>query len=299
MTMPFFAVPRINTATHAMDKQTDVPLRRPDVRHRGGGEVDRFFGSWLDINQPSKDVLPATVPAGSPDGPYHDVSNPPLSIQQAIVRSLHQCLIAEIAFDPVTIPPGKDPGNWDKLAQRNLAWSDVPNPGVDAASRRSLSNFEVRATPPDLPPPLLPDELMIDWNDVPAGATASIFLPAADAAAIIETATRRYTNHALTMTDPHTIECPTGGITYVPIPAAANLHYAGLLSVDLPEGIRRGQQFSVLVQQVTNTSGFAAAGPRSAGESVSRSAATSATRSSRRLTTSACFSSARFWAHFN
>jgi hypothetical protein len=35
-----------------------------------------------------------------------------------------------------------------------------------------------------------------------------------------------------------------------------NLHYAGLLSVDLPEGIRRGQQFSVFVKQVTNTFGI-------------------------------------------
>lgn len=39
--------------------------------------------------------------------------------------TLHQCLVAEIAFDPIPIPVGKDPHNWDKLAQRNLAWSDV------------------------------------------------------------------------------------------------------------------------------------------------------------------------------
>jgi hypothetical protein len=257
VTIPFFAAPRIDSTAQAMDQQTDDPFNvQTFTATAGGDEVDRFFGCWLDINQPTTNVLPATVPASAQDGPFNDASNPALSIQQAIVRSLHQCLIGEIAFDPVAIPPGKDPGNWDKLAQRNLAWSAVPNPGIDAASRRSLSNFEVRATPPNLPPQLLPDELMIDWNDVPAGGTARIYLPAADAAAIVDTATKRYTTHALTVVDPHTIECPIGGITFVPIPAAADLHYAGLLSVDLPEGIRRGQQFSVLVRQVTNTFGL-------------------------------------------
>jgi hypothetical protein len=256
VTIPFFAAPRIDTTTHSMDEQTDDPFNVQTITADSSGkEVDIFFGCWLDVNQPTTNVLPATVPATKQDGPFNDAGNPPLPIQQAITRSLHQCLIAEIAFDPIAIPAGKDPGNWDKLAQRNLAWSAVPNPGVNAASRRSLTNFEIRATPPNLPQQLLPDEMMIDWNDVPDGATASIFLPGADAAAIIKIATERYTTHRLTLGDAHTIQCPSGGITFVPIPSGSDLHYAGLLSVDLPEGIRRGQQFSVLVRQVTNTFG--------------------------------------------
>jgi hypothetical protein len=256
VTIPFFAAPRIDSTTQGMDQQTDDPFNVQTFTASGGGEVDRFFGCWLDINQPSNPVLPATVPTSSQDGPFNDPTNPALSIQQAIARSLHQCLIAEIAFDPVPIPAGKDPGNWDKLAQRNLAWSAVPNPGLEELARRSLTNFEVRATPPNLPAVLLPDELMIDWNDIPAGATAAIYLPAADAAAIIETANRRYTTHTLTQLDAHTVGCSTGGITYIPIPAATDLHYAGLLSVDVPTGIRRGQQFSVMVRQVTNAIGL-------------------------------------------
>ena len=125
VTIPAFANARIDSTATAMSQQTDPSNVQTFTATSGGDEVDRFFGCWLDINQPSNNVLPATVPA-APDGPFDDPSNPAQSIQQSIVRSLHQCLIAEIAFDPVAIPTGKDPGNWDKLAQRNLAWSAVP-----------------------------------------------------------------------------------------------------------------------------------------------------------------------------
>ena len=222
--------------------------------------MDRYYGCWLDINQPTRpggganNVLPLSVPTAV-DGPFTDAANPPVPIQQAILRSQHQCLIAEIAFDPVAIPAGKDPGNWDKLAQRNLAWSSVPNPGVDG-SRTALNAFEVRATPPLLPAAFLPDEVMIDWGRVPAGTTAQVYFPALDAASIVETATKRYANHRLTVRDPHTIEVPAAGLTYLPIPSGDE-HWAGLLSVDLPAGIRRGEQHSVLVRQVTTTYGVA------------------------------------------
>ena len=261
VTLPFFAAPRVDTTVVSMDQQTDDPYNVQTFTADGGNEVDRFYGCWLDINQPTKpngtpnNVLPATVPSSQKDGPFTSSTNPPLPIQQAIVRNLHQCLIAEIAFDPVAIPPGKDPGNWDKLAQRNLAWSAIPNPGVDG-SRRALDTFEMRATPPNLPDGLLPDELMIDWGNVPDGAIASIFLPDADAADLVAKATKLYTNHRLIVADAHTIDCPSGGITYIPIPAGTDVHMAGLLSIDLPPTIRKGEQFSLLVRQVTNTFGF-------------------------------------------
>lgn len=258
VTIPCFATPRVDTTTTSMTEQADEPNRQTFTASAGGAEVDRYYGCWLDINQPTRpggganNVLPLSVPTAV-DGPFTDAANPPVPIQQAILRSQHQCLIAEIAFDPVAIPAGKDPGNWDKLAQRNLAWSSVPNPGVDG-SRTALDAFEVRATPPRLPATFLPDEVMIDWGRVPAGTTAQVYFPALDAASIVETATKRYVNHRLSVLDPHTIEVPAGGLTYLPIPSGDE-HWAGLLSVDLPAGIRRGEQHSVLVRQVTTTYG--------------------------------------------
>ena len=82
-----------------------------------------------------------------------------MTIQQAILRNSHQCLIAEIAFDPVVIPVGKDPSNFDKLAQRNIIWSDIN-------SAEAVSTFEFRPTQMGLPLWQVPDELMIDWGHV-------------------------------------------------------------------------------------------------------------------------------------
>jgi len=259
VTIPFFAQPRIDTTTNGMDQQTD-PLNIKNFRASGGAEVDQIFGCWLDINQPTKpdgrpnNVLPAEVPTTNQWGPFNDSSNPPLPIQQAVVRNLHQCLVAEIAFDPVAIPDGKDPSDWDKLAQRNLAWSDV-------GSAQALSAFEIRPTPADLAAGWQPDELMIDWGALPAGSKAQIYLPAVDADEIITLAASMYTSHKLARVDAHTLSCTAAGITYIPIPARAGANYAGLLSVGLPGSVRLGERFDVVVRQVTNAFGRAAPPP--------------------------------------
>ena len=85
-----------------MSVQTDDPNRQNFVAI-GGPEVDHFYGCWLDINQPTKNVLPVQVPAANVDGPFTNA----VPIQQSIVRNLHQCLVAEIAFDPTPIPVGR------------------------------------------------------------------------------------------------------------------------------------------------------------------------------------------------
>ena len=166
-------------------------------------------------------------------------------IQQAILRNPHQCLIAEIAFDPVPIPFGKDPGNWDKLAQRNIAWSDL-------GSGRALDTFEIRPTPMPPTPKEPPDELMIDWGNTPKGTPASIFLPGVSADEVLDMASRMYTTRRLSRSDDHTLHCQAGGITYIPIPYGSKVDYAGLLSLDLPPALRPGQRFNVVVRQVTN-----------------------------------------------
>ena len=121
-------------------------------------------------------------PANIPDGPFSGF-NPLVSIQQ-LVRSQHQCLIAEIAYDLDPIPANADPSISDKLAQRNLAFVNVPNPGVEP-SRIAPQTFEVRRSPLTLKVDNRPDELMIDWRSVPAGTTASFYLPGTTAAAIL------------------------------------------------------------------------------------------------------------------
>ncbi|HEX7723720.1 MAG TPA: sialidase family protein [Pyrinomonadaceae bacterium] len=261
VTIPCFAEQRIDSTVDTMDNQTDDPYNVQHINAGAGGkEVFHFFGCWLDINQPFQpdgvtpnNVLPVHVDVKK-DGPFQDPSNKPLPIQQAVIRNPHQCLIAEIAFDNVSINGGQDPSNSDKLAQRNLAWGDLANPGVDG-SRRALNTFEVRPTPQALPLHETPDELMIEWGDLPPGTTAQIYLPAVDVEGVLKKANGMYTTHGLTRADNHTIQCSAAEITYIPIPRGTDLNFAGLLSVDFPAGVRRGQLFKVIVKQVTSAFG--------------------------------------------
>jgi hypothetical protein len=87
-----------------------------------GQEVDTFFGCWLDINQPDK-VIPTSPPLNDWDNQMGSwaslpADNPLLSIQNAISKAAHQCLIAEINFDGAPISTNENASNSDKLAQR-------------------------------------------------------------------------------------------------------------------------------------------------------------------------------------
>jgi hypothetical protein len=96
---------------------------------------------------------------------------------------------------------------------------------------------------------------MIDWGNVPDRSIASIYLPAVSTTDVLALAAKMYPTHNLSASDGHTLQCPAGGITYIPIPKGASAdspNYAGLLSIQLPEGIKRGQTFNIIVRQVTS-----------------------------------------------
>ena len=109
--------------------------------------------------------------------------------------------------------------------------------------------FDIKASASANPP----DELMITWGNMPKGSVASIYLPAVASANIIALANSMYGNHRLTVTDAHTIQCPSGDVTLVPVPQGQG-RYAGLLSVDLPSAGRRGGSYTIAVRQLTQVS---------------------------------------------
>jgi hypothetical protein len=245
VTVPCFATARVNSASPAdMKTQTDPPNAR-DLATTPNAEADYFFGCWLDVNQPSQRFLPSKPPAGNLDGPWDGI--PLFSLQEAIVTAPHQCLIAEIRFDDTPIPAGATTGTSDKLAQRNIAWIDGPNPGL-VASRRMPHPVQVRRTPQGS---RNPDELMVLWGSTPSGSEAELYLPELSAPEILRLADRRYADHRLRIVDPHTIACPSGGATFVPLPEGGPLA-AGLLTIDLPSGIRRGDAYTIMVRQLTD-----------------------------------------------
>jgi hypothetical protein len=243
--IPCFAELRVASDTVSLDAQTDAKNVRTLNHDGSGNEVTAYFGCWLDINQtaPQFPLNPAPAKGPWPSGR--------LSVQQ-LMRG-HQCLVAEIAFDPDPIPDGVGPGGSDKLAQRNLALVQSDNPGAPA-SHLIPAPFEVRPTSPKLQGGL-PDELLIDWRDVPQGSTATMFVPGLGAKAIVELADEVYASHHLTALDDHTLAIGVQGLTYVPLPIGTGPNVPGLLSVQLPDTVRKGQHFTVVVRQLTAASG--------------------------------------------
>lgn len=116
----------------------------------------------------------------------------------------------------------------------------------------ALQTFEIRPTPPALPAGQKADELMIDWGDLPAGSTASIYLPAVSADDVLALASSMYVTHRFSRADAHTLACDAGGISYLPIPKGSGQNYAGLLSITVPAATVRQPTYSVKVRQVVN-----------------------------------------------
>jgi hypothetical protein len=243
VTIPCFATPRVNLKAPAdMTTQPEDTPNAYTIDVKPGVEVDSFFGCWLDVNQPQQQFLVLTPPA-KVDGPF---SGTLYSLSQVIAKAPHQCVVAEIRFDDTPIPAGATTADSDKLAQRNIAWVDGPNPGL-AESRRMPHPFEIRATPATLS---TPDELLVFWGNTPEGSTASFYLPAVSAAEIEGLASAMYQTHLLTALDAHTIQCPVGGATLIPIPNGTTRN-AGLLTIALPATVTRGDQYSVNIIQLT------------------------------------------------
>ena len=95
---------------------------------------------------------------------------------------------------------------------------------------------------------------MIDWGATPPGSTATIYWPQVNSADVLTLASRLYNTHQLSAPDTTTVQCTVNkGVTYVPIPASTGggQNFAGLLTIDLPQTVRTGQEFNVIVRRIT------------------------------------------------
>lgn len=249
-TTPFFATsgggsdydPSFNTTTLNNNIHT-IETPTPQPGQAAHDSVWTYFGCFLDV--------------------YNSQNNP-------TYPGTHHCLVAQIAYDGAPIPFATNvtttTGNCDKLAQRNLQITKSGNPGP-AATHRVPQAFDTR---PSLPFTNgtgswtgKPDEIMIDWGNTPPGSTASVYWPQVPAAEVIDLASRLYVTHFLSAADAHTIRCKTvKGATYIPVPSMANQNFAGLLTVDLPIGVKAGQVYNIVVRRLT-TSSFRTPAPRS------------------------------------
>ena len=190
-------------------------------------------------------------------GCFLDVYN---SANQSIFPGTHHCIVTQIAYDDAPIQNyggvTLSPENTDKLAQRNLQITSSGNPGYPDTHRIPQA-FDTRASASaggatgqlqDYP-----DELMIDWGNVPAGSVATIYWPQVEVQDVVSLASKLYGAHSLEATDAHTIRfTTTKGVTYVPIPFADGTKFAGLVTVDLPNTIHAGQELKARVRRITS-----------------------------------------------
>ncbi|HLM86888.1 MAG TPA: M14 family metallopeptidase [Solirubrobacteraceae bacterium] len=248
VSIPCFASDRVDpTNVNGLNAQPDPvnvgPVGESIPPDGSGAEVQVYFGCWLDINQTTH-ALPPVGSSANGNGPY----TPARSVQEAI-RGSHQCLVAEINMDPPEpqISTGQTPASSDKLAQRNLTIVPIASP------HQAPTTFDIKPTPANEPSGATPDEIMFEWDELPHGSTAQIYLPGTSANEILALADKLYLRHDLVRHDAHTVTCAARGITYMPVPPGSGSNYAGLLTVEVPPTAERGRTYKVVTRQLRNT----------------------------------------------
>jgi hypothetical protein len=257
VSIPYFAERRVDTASQSMTAQSDN-TNKHTILHAGSGEAHTYFGCWLDFNQ-TDPQFPVNVPSGN-DGPF--AGRVPI-IQ--LVRGIHQCLVAEIRFQPGAADPisnGATPASSDRLAQRNLSIVESDNPGIES-THQVQHTFLLKPSPAvragfsqasstNTDGQIRYDELVFHWHDLPRQTVASLYLPDWSADEVIDLGnTLRPGPQILAKLDAHTVSFKVGDIAYIPIPGQIQEAIPGLLTLQLPLSVLEGQRFTVDVQQHT------------------------------------------------
>jgi len=265
VTIPFFAEQRVNTAINSMNEQRDINNLQT-INATGGTDTTVFFGCWLDFNQTA--LRYPINPGGN--GPFTSG----LKSIQELIRGRHQCLVAEIYFEPDPINEGDTPASNDNLSQRNLAIVESENPG-SKATHTVQHTFEIKAneavgigTIAKAPEfvviggerkdhtetnlfRLEHDELMIQWGNLPRNAQATLFIPDIEAKEIRYLTSLKIGPERIEVIDDHTLELLVSDVTYITLPPAPTSSIPALLSIELPEDVKQGQQFNISIMQIS------------------------------------------------
>jgi Domain of unknown function (DUF1929) len=264
--LPFFAAPRINYSTASMATQTDNINKQP-IKAKNNIESVAYFGCWLDINRDGNKLFPL---APADDGPFPATGKK--SILE-LIRGVHQCLVAEVYFEGDPTPTNATPGSSDNLSQRNLAIVASDNPG-NQATHTVQHTFEIKPSPFGIMPPVAlnpveddihlnmafvnhnekqktgPDILLIHWNNLPKESKITFYTPDIKVDDILQLESfTRLSSTKIKKEDEHTCSFLAADINYIPIPGGFEKNIPGLMTVELPPTVVKGQLFKILVQQ--------------------------------------------------
>jgi hypothetical protein len=246
-TIPFFATGNYQ----ANDDYVPGGINNQSLKVTGNDGLWAYFGCYLNVYDTTNLIGTQKV--------------------NSLLTGTHHCLVAQISFTDTPITTGTSPLNSGQLAQRNLQVNTSDNPGP-AETHRVPQTFDMRPSAPyeaDAHDLLnLPDEVMIDWGNVPDGSRASIYWPQVSALDVIAQASKLYPTHELTASDAHTLNFACRGQTYIPVPAGSGTNFAGLLTVDLPQTVVAGQEFTAVVRRLTTKKPTVTAPPPQAPQTV-------------------------------
>lgn len=110
---------------------------------------------------------------------------------------------------------------------------------------------EMRAAIGKRPRRLEADELMIRWNNLPRDSRCSLYMPDVDTRQVVAAAAARNGPTMLQARDGDTVLCKVGDVTYVPVPGPRALNIPGLISIELPPTVTKGQIYKVTIHQVS------------------------------------------------
>lgn len=269
VSFPFFSRPRQNTVSgqpgaggqdlQEIDPAYDVQTIAPAS---SGAEVTAYFGCYLDITEPTK-RFPLN-PSGN--GPYPEADARPI---RDLIRSWHNCLIAEIFLDVDPTRLSSTPQNSDNLSQRNLAIVGLENPGVVSATRTVMHTFEVVPSSIAKDEPTFspfhdatlglmavgerlayPDELFFDWGSVPPETVVTLYFSDIDTADMIDLAKNRIGTASFTVVDKTTVRFRVGDCAWLPLPGSRTIRIPVLLAAAFPDTIKEGEVYRLTIRQV-------------------------------------------------
>ncbi|MBV8956894.1 MAG: hypothetical protein JO153_16275 [Solirubrobacterales bacterium] len=235
-TMPFFATANAPNFSDPSDLEYGAAgANNHDITINQGDAQWTYFGCFLNLYDPGFLVNGTQV--------------------QKLLTGDHHCLVAEIAYPgaPIVNANGvtMSPEISDKLAQRNLQVTHSNNPGSQPTHVIPHTFDTSFSAPLSFTTGALPDELMIEWGDVPAGSTASVYWPDAGVGDVLARSAVMYGSQALSAGPRDTLLCQAGpGVTYIPIPAGSGPGLAGLLTIELPSSVTAGQEFDVVIRRI-------------------------------------------------
>ena len=238
--MPFFATGNAPNFSDSVNPEYGTGgVNNRDIEIQQGDEQWAYFGCFLNVYDPSFTVNGTRV--------------------QELLAGDHHCLVAQIAYagarsrTPTGSPCPRRIS--DKLAQRNLQVTHLRQPGQPrrrTASRRPSTCVRARSSRSI---PAVPDELMINWGRRPgwehgqdllaAGRRRRGGRPQPRGCTACSCCRSRNARDRVRHEQEPDVRADS---------RAAGPGFAGLLTIQLPATVVKGQEFNVLVRRISTRS---------------------------------------------